>query len=121
MKKAVKSGFYCYRQNNSGGGFDVDHKAGISCYVVIEAHSTGEADQRAEKIGLYFDGCSSGMDCSCCGDRWYRAYGDLDKKPSVYGEEVKKDQPAPVKTHKWVSGPQGYIHYLNGEVVPFWL
>ena len=30
----------------------------------------------AEDIGLYFDGVEQGMDCSCCGDRWYRAWED---------------------------------------------
>lgn len=61
--------FYNFRQNNSGG---VHHGPAVN--VVIEASSPEEANRIAvERAGLYFDGCESGRDCRCCGDRWYRA------------------------------------------------
>ena len=61
--------FWTYRQNNSGG-----YSAGPD-YVVVEADSCGEANDLAqEKAGVYFDGCESGIDCECCGDRWSRAW-----------------------------------------------
>lgn len=60
--------FYPYFQNNSGGCFD----GPLS--VVVEADSAGEADSKAVKSGLvYFDGVALGIDCECCGSRWYRA------------------------------------------------
>ena len=33
-----------------------------------------EADTRAEKFGIYFDGVKNGQDCDCCGDRWRRTF-----------------------------------------------
>lgn len=63
---------YAYYQNNSGGISDFYPENGITDIVVIEADSCEEADTKAERIGLYFDGCSVDIDCSCCGDRWTR-------------------------------------------------
>lgn len=61
--------FYEFSQNNTGGSFVTDDKL---CHrVVIEATSEKEAIQKAEEIGIYFDGVENGMDCPCCGDRWY--------------------------------------------------
>lgn len=40
--------------------------------MAIEADSEEEAVQRSEQIGLYFNGVEQGIDCDCCGDRWYK-------------------------------------------------
>jgi hypothetical protein len=58
--------YYRFKQSNSGGAFDTEQ--GYS--VFVEAASPEAANTRAETVGIYFDGVSSGMDCSCCGDRW---------------------------------------------------
>lgn len=79
--------FYAYRQNNSGGSF----YGPIN--VIIEADSAEEADHIATTHAdspIYFDGCSIGRDCDCCGDRWYRAY-DGHAEPLVYGEKPPED------------------------------
>lgn len=60
---------YQYSQNNSGGWFDDD----LGREVWIEAENAYHADQIAQTVGIYFDGCEKQMDCPCCGDRWYRA------------------------------------------------
>ena len=60
--------FYSYRQNNSGGFF---LKPAVT--VNVEASSAAEADEIAVTHGLYFNGCDTGDDCNCCGDRWYPA------------------------------------------------
>lgn len=74
IKKGKKLQLYEFNQNNSGGSFTVDKKL---CHrVVIEAYSYDEAREKAEDLGIYFDGVSLGLDCSCCGDRW-----------SVYSDE----------------------------------
>jgi hypothetical protein len=74
--------FYNYRQNNSGG-YWIGPKN-----VIVEADSSEEADEIAQQNGVYFDGISSGNDCSCCGDRWSRAWDDGDEKPEIYGENA---------------------------------
>lgn len=101
--------FYTYRQNNSGGYWTFKPKAGISHFVIIEANSTKNADERAEDIGLYFDGCDDGRDCDCCGDRWSRAENyDETVTPKIYDQEAlpSSDDIANV-----------YIHYLDGRIV----
>lgn len=110
--------FYHFRQNNSGGSFYVNEASGIACDVIVEANSKDEANERAESIGLYFDGVELGDDCDCCGNRWYRAYGDGDVGPSYYGESID----TATQLYDWTPGkPTGYVHYLDGRVVPFTL
>lgn len=68
--------YFTYRQNNSYGRFT---KPAI--LVVVIAVDTEEADEKAEKAGLYFDGAG---DCPCCGDRWWPAYyGERDKSEII--------------------------------------
>lgn len=116
--------FYQYRQNNSGGTFDVDEQSGISVVVIIEAVNAEGADQVAEYVGLYFDGSFTGHDCSCCGDRWARAYSG-DKVPSYYGVALDLSEGA-VNAETYVSkyveenAPIGFVHYLDGRVVGFY-
>lgn len=77
--------FFHFNQNNTGGSFEFDKEAGITHHVIIEADSVDEANGRAQEIGIYFDGCESGTDCSCCGDRWSRAWDtDADAEPLIY-------------------------------------
>lgn len=60
--------FYTYRQTNSGGYWNGPKT------IIVEADSKEEADIIAQENGVYFDGVSKGIDCECCGDRWYRTY-----------------------------------------------
>lgn len=72
----VNGKFYEFTQNNSGGSFITNDKV---CHrLFIEADSASEANSIAEDLGVYFDGVEYGDDCSCCGDRWYRAYRHVD-------------------------------------------
>ena len=101
--------FYTYRQNNSFSTFDVNED--VTHYVIIEADSVEDANRRAEGVGIYFDGCSKGIDCPCCGDRWSEAWDDdADPEPMIYGE--------PVATHtSWRAEPGealAYVYYKDG-------
>lgn len=115
--------FYTYMQNNSGGSFVHDEIAGISHFVIVEADNPDHANERAEEIGLYFNGCDLGVDCDCCGDRWYAQYArgdnhdDGTELPTVYGDPVK-DGLIPFTRYsiKWIKGAEGYIHYADGTV-----
>lgn len=99
--------WYEYRQNNSGGSFVHQPKAGIGCIVIIEEVSADAANERAKDIGLYFDGCETGDDCECCGDRWYRVHHlDGHPVPSHYGEPLNGP-----RVMNWGEG--AYIHPLN--------
>lgn len=61
--------FYEYRQNNSGGSFDMD----LGENVYVQANDAEEANSIALNNGIYFDGVYYERDCACCGDRWYEA------------------------------------------------
>lgn len=65
--------FFDFSQNNSGGSFVFDEQRGITHFVIVEAMDADHANSVAENIGLYFNGCESGNDCDCCGDRWSEA------------------------------------------------
>lgn len=74
--------FYTYVQNNSGGHFNDDLYA-----IFVEAETPELANTFAEiYTEVYFDGCSKGLDCSCCGDRWGNARSEDDDQPTLWGE-----------------------------------
>jgi len=109
MERTINTKFYTYRQNNSGGRFTISEKEGISEYVIIEAINAEHSNTRAEEIGLYFDGCETGNDCSCCGDRWHRAdesYGS--DVPSIYGKPL-------ADMEKSYFQECCFVHYLDGK------
>lgn len=107
--------FFHYSQNNSGGSFDFDRERGITHHVVIEANSADDANERAEAIGLYFDGCDAGIDCDCCGDRWYAKWENSAgyAEPTVYGQPAFE-----VEHHtRWMApNPEVVIHYADGRI-----
>lgn len=74
MKRVVETKFFHYRQNNPGGHMDRDDN--LSDHVIIEALDAAHANRRALNIGMYFDGCITGQDCRCCGDRWDELQSD---------------------------------------------
>ena len=78
---------YEYNQNNSGGSFVVDSKLCHRLY--IEANYQSDADEIAEEMGVYFNGCDDDMDCPCCGDRWYS--GSELNFPYSYGAFSEKE------------------------------
>ena len=109
--QTIETKYYHFSQNNSGGCLDHKPDKGIVHHVIIEAMNADHANQRAEEIGLYFDGCDSGTDCECCGDRWRRTDEyDANDTPMVYGE------PAESYVDKWFTDkgePSVAIHHLN--------
>lgn len=122
--------FYEFRQNNSGGSFDIEPDRGISVSVIVEADSVEDANYRAERIGLYFNGCEDGRDCDCCGDRWHEQYqfGDReggDVVPSVYGKPLIDHAPDPKQS--WIDDgwagddPEVFVHLKDGRFFGFHL
>ena len=94
--------FFRYRQNNSGGSFEISPKKGIGYKVIIEANNCDDANIRAEEIGLYFNGVLDNRDCDCCGDRWSANIGPGHEV--WHGESLKG----------WGSSPS-FVHYIDGR------
>jgi hypothetical protein len=79
--------WFHFRQNNSGGGFDINDDEGIGPQIWVEADDAKEANELALELGIYFDGCADGLDCDCCGDRWHRAgFWDAEEVPLINAE-----------------------------------
>ena len=110
------SKFFQFNQNNSGGSFDHDESAGIGYAVIIEAQDSENANEIAERIGLYFDGVSNERDCECCGDRWYLAHEDDGKdEPCHYDTPIKEATNKTGIFDGWWGLPI-YVHYLDGRI-----
>ena len=62
--------YFKFRQNNSGGAF-----AGTPL-VFVQADNADDANRIAQDHGVYFNGVADGVDCDCCGDRWYPVSDD---------------------------------------------
>ena len=93
--------FYHYRQNNTGGSFVRNHN--LDVHVFIQAPSYTIANELARNIGIYFYGTGKGIDCNCCGDRWYEA--------DSYDEGFDI-----VEFNKWVKKEETIIHYFNPNI-----
>lgn len=98
--------FYKFNQNNSGGSFDLTDD--LTHLVFIEASDEDATIHKFEQIGGYFNGVEDGVDCECCGDRWYY--------PSLLKEGTPKDYMAELKGYlNWMpKGKEGIIHYADG-------
>lgn len=93
--------FFRFNQNNSGGKFKSDD---VLCEdMFIEADTPEEANRLFLDWGGYFDGVQAGIDCGCCGDRWYAVSG-----PEIFPMEY--DGKGTV-----FNGPEEYFHYLAGD------
>jgi len=103
--------FFHFDQNNSGGFLVEDDR--VHCHVVIEAAHADEANVRAKQVGIYFNGCYTGEDCDCCGDRWYPAWQDQAKAvPSIYD--------TPVGEFKYKGYDRGaWVYYSDGRKVGY--
>lgn len=105
------SKFYEFNQNNSGGNFVFNEQNGLTHHVVIEANTRDQASALAQDAGIYFDGVADGLDCGCCGDRWYEPWGEGTAEPMFYDVPVSK-----ATGYKWMEeGKEICVHYLNGE------
>jgi hypothetical protein len=110
--------FYPYYQNNSGGRFIVNET--VTTYVIIEALDANEANFRAESLGIYFNGCETGDDCPCCGNRWNPAYKtDGTAEPTIYERPIAKrfENLHGFIPTTWVNKgePDVIVHYLDGH------
>ena len=97
MRKTSTMKWFEFGQNNSGGTWDVSDKL---CHrVFIEAESPTAATDIAEELGIYFDGCTKGLDCDCCGDRWSPLYGEGKEFPCAYSVFSKTAAESMVKKY----------------------
>lgn len=91
--------FFEFNQNNSFGRFDVDDK--VCNKLIIEAKNEEEAIMIAEDLGCYWNGVDEGIDCPCCGDRWYKDCIEItDKTLGHYTARIYDDMSSDAK-NRW--------------------
>jgi hypothetical protein len=124
----LDTGWYEYRQNNSGGHFAYSDK--VSNSVLIEASSAAEANSKAESIGIYFNGCTKGIDCACCDDRWCEEYEAMtefttyqlrngDSEATTHAG-VREYAQALADNDTWAKGkPAVIVYFADGSVERF--
>lgn len=108
--------FFTYDQNSSGGSFITNDS--VAHYVIIEAVNAAHANEIAETIGIYFNGCDDGIDCHCCGDRWYPVQDGADgtAEPMIYDKTVEEYRSSGAGMFFINAGePYAHVYYLNGE------
>lgn len=108
-KEPQKLQYFHFSQNNPGGSFDIDDT--IAHHVIIQAHYAEEANNIARDIGIYFNGCETGADCSCCGDRWYEAYGQGTETPLIYDSNPATHEDYFTKPGQ----PMCHVYHFNGS------
>lgn len=109
--------WYEFNQNNSGGSFHVNSYV---CHrVFIEAETEEAAVEKAEGMGIYFNGCEDDRDCPCCGDRWYRTY-DAVEFPIDFGRDGVFEAMEPyvcfLATKYGWTDPDIRLYYADGRV-----
>jgi hypothetical protein len=106
--------YYEFNQNNSGGDFEID--GDVSLYVWIEADTAREANDKAEQVGIYFDGVNNNKDCGCCGDRWLPAVeSEAEEFPRIsnHGSRWVGDG----ESHTIIYHADGTVDRLTKEVI----
>lgn len=107
--------FYTFYQVHSNLRHNPDK--GISRFVIFEAETAFHANAQANKNGMTWDHLTG------VGNRWYSVSNkDAQDEPSALGFEIDllSDFDPELPTSKLVNGPEGYVHYLDGDVVGFW-
>ena len=78
--------WFNYIQNNTGGRWDKY----VKIYVeAIDYKHANSIVTELDEVDVYFDGCDLGIDCSCCGDRWY-PNSEWDTGENCITDEEKK-------------------------------
>jgi hypothetical protein len=104
--RTIKTKFYTYSQNNSGGYFITNNDYGVSEIVIIEALNAKDAWGRLEDIGDSVSGFWTS--CSCCGDRWSSWIEDEDgtEVPMLYDKKIEE-------VKKGMFNKVAFVHYYD--------
>lgn len=108
----LKTKFYVFRQNNSGGKFYQNEDVGH--YVFIEALDYKHANAIFSDLNSYKENW-----CECCGKRWDYLYDESDSIEEIgFYDYTKKSliKIEDIKQHsdfRYFNGNRIIAHYLN--------
>ena len=110
----MKTKFYTFNQNNSGGYFVYNDEFGVCEYVIIESEGTSDAWDKLVAIG------NNVLDmfdfCGCCGERWSNYITDDGGKdsPMIWGEPLEI-------VESGIFRSRAFVHYIDGTFKEFTL
>lgn len=106
--------FYLFEQSNSYGVYQPP-----AVYVLIEAVSARNAEYiAADQLGLYFNGVDEGIDCPCCGDRWYSPEEFDNLVTPIWNKKLQLSRNNDLSCEKNQENEAGtyyYIRYKDGS------
>lgn len=110
----MKTKFFTLNQNNSGGYFIVDDKAGVARFLIIEAKDAAQALRVMD--GISYDCPRFHEFCNCCGERWssWLDYEDGTERPEIYGKRAQEYLNYAGDTYLGEENT-AFIHYLDGR------
>lgn len=112
MERVIKTKFWEFIQNNSGGYFVEDDENGVCESVIIEAQTSDEAWNRLEKVGDKVGGFWNY--CGCCGERWSNWLDEDD------GKDVPMHYDTPLEeAEKSMFRDRAFVHYYDGSIKEF--
>jgi hypothetical protein len=108
----MKTMFFNFNQNNSGGYFVEDFENGVCEEIIIEANTAKDAIKIFEEIGEKVSGFYDS--CPCCGERWSTWIDDQDgtERPEIYGTLVEN-------VKKGIFTKNCFVHYIDGTFKRF--
>jgi hypothetical protein len=101
--------WFLWDQNNSGGSFVEDEH--LTTRVFIQAETGAKAEAKAFDFGVYYNGVEDGLDCDCCGDRWYSP----EEVSLPKAETIEEYAQYLVDNYGWCS-PDARLFYADGSV-----
>lgn len=108
----MKSKFWNFNQNNSGGYFVEDLENGVCEEIIVEANTKEDAWTKLQSIG---DKVDRFWDyCGCCGERWSSWLSDDDGNsiPMIYDTPVENAEAGMFRT-------KCFVHYMDGKIQLF--
>src|SRR5690606_33015999 len=109
--------FYCFYQVPLYGEPVYDQDKGISRFVVIEGESAFHANALANDKGLDWEPLTGQ------GEMWYSvSKKDGHNEPAAMGFEIDllSEFDPELTIEKVIDGYEGFVHYLDKQIVGFW-
>lgn len=105
-------GWYCFKQNNSHGYYDVTETLCQRLYIEEDYYPFVLI--KAQELGCYWHGVARGIDCSCCGDRW-NLYWQEPINLNKYNGDIRAYAQKQVNDY-CATSPGARIFYKDGRV-----
>lgn len=109
--------YFCFYQVLPDPQLVYNEEKGISRFVIFEAESAFHANARATENKMKWD------DLTGYGDQWYSvSKKDEQDEPRALGLEIDllADLDPELPVTKLMGGAEGFVHFLDKQIIGFW-